>query len=290
MQTIPEYICTNLDTGQSIHFAPTEDFWITSISGENGLDISFSESQSTGQIGTTINGRSVGSKSITVTGDIIKDYDANERLINRIIVVGASLRWTKILGNERWFLDCEAQRLPEVDGEPGLLHFQFRLKCAYPYWRTEETVSTLLGGLQPTWFPTPVSTAGAWYISRYKQDLYTTVTNTGNTETDFKVQLTAMARVLNPMLWHNGKRTFIRLNKEMQAGDRAVISTAESDRGCTYYAADGTEQDGFRFMDINTDWWMTLSPGDNVIRLTADEGRENLTASISAPKGVASSV
>lgn len=290
MQTIPEYICTNLDTGQSIHFAPTEDFWITSISGENGLDISFSESQSTGQIGTTINGRSVGSKSITVTGDIIKDYDANERLINRIIVVGASLRWTKILGNERWFLDCEAQRLPEVDGEPGLLHFQFRLKCAYPYWRTEETVSTLLGGLQLTWFPTPVSTAGAWYISRYKQDLYTTVTNTGNTETDFKVQLTAMARVLNPMLWHNGKRTFIRLNKEMQAGDRAVISTAESDRGCTYYAADGTEQDGFRFMDINTDWWMTLSPGDNVIRLTADEGRENLTASISAPKGVASSV
>lgn len=290
MQTIPEYICTNLDTGQSIHFAPTEDFWITSISGENGLDISFSESQSTGQIGTTINGRSVGSKSITVTGDIIKDYDANERLINRIIVVGASLRWTKILGNERWFLDCEAQRLPEVDGEPGLLHFQFRLKCAYPYWRTEETVSTLLGGLQPTWFPTPVSTAGAWYISRYKQDLYTTVTNTGNTETDFKVQLTAMARVLNPMLWHNGKRTFIRLNKEMQAGDRAVISTAESDRGCTYYAADGTELDGFRFMDINTDWWMTLSPGDNVIRLTADEGRENLTASISAPKGVASSV
>ena len=290
MQTIPEYICTNLDTGQSIHFAPTEDFWITSISGENGLDISFSESQSTGQIGTTINGRSVGSKSITVTGDIIKDYDANERLINRIIVVGASLRWTKILGNERWFLDCEAQRLPEVDGEPGLLHFQFRLKCAYPYWRTEETVSTLLGGLQPTWFPTPVSTAGAWYISRYKHDLYTTVTNTGNTETDFKVQLTAMARVLNPMLWHNGKRTFIRLNKEMQAGDRAVISTAESDRGCTYYAADGTEQDGFRFMDINTDWWMTLSPGDNVIRLTADEDRENLTASISAPKGVASSV
>lgn len=290
MQTIPEYICTNLDTGQSIHFAPTEDFWITSISGENGLDISFSESQSTGQIGTTINGRSVGSKSITVTGDIIKDYDANERLINRIIVVGASLRWTKILGNERWFLDCEAQRLPEVDGEPGLLHFQFRLKCAYPYWRTEETVSTLLGGLQPTWFPTPVSTAGAWYISRYKQDLYTTVTNTGNTETDFTVQLTAMARVLNPMLWHNGKRTFIRLNKEMQAGERAVISTADNDRGCTYYAADGTEQDGFRFMDINTDWWMTLSPGDNVIRLTADEGRENLTASISAPKGVASSV
>ena len=148
----------------------------------------------------------------------------------------------------------------------------------------------MLGGLQPTWFPTPVSTAGSWYISQYKQDLYTTVTNTGNTETDFTLTLQARAKVLNPMLWHNGKRTFIRLNKEMQAGDRAVISTAENNRGCTYYAADGTAQDGFRWMDIDTDWWMTLSPGDNVLRMTADEGRENMTATITAPKGVASGV
>lgn len=290
MQTIPEYLCTNMDTQQSIYFSPSSDFWVTSISGENGLDISFKESQATGQIGKTINTRAVGSKSITVTGDILGDYDANERLINRLIVPGVPIRWTKILGIERWYLDGEAQRLPEVDGEPGLLHFQFKLKCPYPYWRTEESLTTMLGGLRPSWFPTPVSTAGSWYISQYKQDLYTTVTNTGNSETDFTLTLQARAKVLNPMLWHNGKRTFIRLNKEMQIGERAVISTAEKDRGCTYYTADGTAQDGFRWMDIDTDWWMTLSPGDNVLRLTADEGRENMTATITAPKGVASGV
>ena len=116
------------------------------------------------------------------------------------------------------------------------------------------------------------------------------MTNTGNTETDFTLNLTAKARVLNPMLWHNGTRTFIRLNKEMLAGERAVISTAENNRTCTYYAADGTSQDGFRFMDADTDWWMTLSPGANVLRLTAEEGRENLTATITAPKGGASGV
>lgn len=290
MQTIPEYICANLASRQSIHFSPTSNFWVIAISGENGLDISFNESQATGQTGKTITGRSIGSKSITITGDIVGDYDANERLLNRLIVPMAPLRWTKILGTERWYLDGEAQRLPDIDGEPGLLHFQFKLKCAYPYWRTAETLTTMLGGLQSTWFPTPVSTAGRWYISRYKQDLYTTVNNTGNTETDFTLNLTAKARVLTPMLWHNGTRTFIRLNKEMLAGERAVISTAENNRTCTYYAADGTSQDGFRFMDADTDWWMTLSPGANVLRLTAEEGRENLTATITAPKGVASGV
>lgn len=290
MQTIPEYICANLDTGQSIHFAPDTWFWVTDISGEDGLDVSFGESQSAGQIGKTINGRSVGSKSVTVTGDIVGDYDASERLLKRLIQVGVPLRWTKILGTERWFLDGEAQRLPEVDGEPGLLHFQFKLKCPYPYWRTEETVATMLGGLDSTWFPTPVSTAGPWYISQYRQSLYTTVINTGNQETAFTLDLRASARVLNPMLWHNGTRTFVRLNKEMLPGERAVISTTEDARGCTYYAADGTAQDGFRWMDIDTDWWLTLTPGENVLRLTADDGRESLTVTLTAPKGVASNV
>lgn len=290
MQTIPEYICANLDTGQSIHFAPDTWFWVTAISGEDGLDVSISESQSAGQIGKSINGRAVGSRSVTVTGDIVGDYDASERLLKRLIQAGAPLRWTKILGTERWYLDGEAQRLPEVDGEPGLLHFQFKFKAPYPYWRTEETVTTMLGGLDSTWFPTPVSTAGSWYISQYRQSLYTTVVNTGNQETAFTLHLRASARVLNPMLWHNGTRTFIRLNKEMLPGERAVISTEEDKLGCTYYGADGSEQDGFRWMDYDTDWWMTLAPGDNVLRLTAEEGRENLTVTITAPKGVASNV
>lgn len=85
MQIIPEYICANLDTGQSIHFAPDTWFWVTSISGEDGLDVSISESQSAGQIGKTINGRAVGSRSVTVTGDIVGDYDASERLLKRLI-------------------------------------------------------------------------------------------------------------------------------------------------------------------------------------------------------------
>lgn len=47
---------------------------------------------------------------------------------------------------------------------------------------------------------------------------------------------------------------------------------------------------GFRWLDYDSDLWMTLDPGDNVLRLTADEGRENLTATVTAPKGVAAGV
>lgn len=289
MRTVPVHLYTAAD-GRQIRFAVDSDFWLTDVSGEDGMDLDITEQQSSGQTGTTVTGTAVGAKPITLTGAILRDLDANERLLKQLLFPGSAGRWTKITAAGIWYLDVITKHSPDVSGGEHLLNFQFSLYAAYPYWRTEETLTTMLGGLQPTWFPTPVSTAGSWYISQYKRDLYTTVTNTGNTETDFTLTLAASARVLNPMLWHNGKRSFLRLNREMLAGERAVISTAENNRTCTYYAADGSSQDGFRFMDADTDWWMTLSPGANVLRLTADEGRENLTATITAPKGVASSV
>ena len=81
-----------------------------------------------------------------------------------------------------------------------------------------------------------------------------------------------------------------KLNKEMLPGESAIISTVDGSRGCTYRQSDGTEVNGFRWLDYDSDLWMTLDPGDNVLRLTADEGRENLTATVTAPKGVAAGV
>ena len=288
-RTVPVYAFQAAD-GSTIRFAVNSDFWITNLTGDDGLDVEMTEQQSTGQTGKTITGQSVGSRAITVTGSILRDFDANEALLKRLIRPESAARWLKTVDRTTWYLDVLPSHTPDVSGGAHLLNFQFKLKAAYPYWRTVETAATMLGGLESAWFPTPVSTAGTWYISRYKRDLYTPVVNSGSTETGFTLRLTATARVKNPMLWHNGQRSFIRLNKEMLPGEAAVIYTLEGERGCTYRQSDGTEVNGFRWLDYDSDLWMTLAPGANVLRLTADEGRENLTATIHAPKGVAAGV
>ena len=288
-RTVPVYAFQAAD-GSTIRFAVNSDFWITNLTGDDGLDVEMTEQQSTGQTGKTITGQSVGSRAITVTGSILRDFDANEALLKRLIRPESAARWLKTVGRTTWYLDVLPSHTPDVSGGAHLLNFQFKLKAAYPYWRTVETAATMLGGLESAWFPTPVSTAGTWYISRYKRDLYTPVVNSGSTETGFTMRLTATARVKNPMLWHNGQRSFIRLNKEMLPGEAAVIYTLEGERGCTYRQSDGTEVNGFRWLDYDSDLWMTLAPGANVLRLTADEGRENLTVTIHAPKGVAAGV
>ena len=218
---------------------------------------------------------------------LMKEQKALLKKLVRPLTAG---RWCKTVGSTVWYLDVVPAQTPIVSGGANLLNFQFKLKAAFPYWRTEDTARMLLGGMEPAWFPTPVSTAGNFAISRYKHNMYTNFVNDGNAETAFTLYLQAAAKVKNPMLWNNGTRTFIRLNTTMQAHERAVICTADGNRGCRYYTADGAEDNGFRLLDIDSDLWMMLTPGDNVLRMTADEGNENLTAIVTAPKGVASGV
>ena len=165
-RTVPVYAFQAAD-GSTIRFAVDSDLWITNLTGDDGLDVEMTEQQSTGQTGKTITGQSVGSRSLTVTGSILRDLDANEALLKRLIRPKEAARWLKTVGDTTWYLDVLPAHTPDVSGGEHLLNFQFKLKAAYPYWRTVETAATMLGGLEGSWFPTPVSTAGSWYISKY---------------------------------------------------------------------------------------------------------------------------
>lgn len=280
------------DSGETIRFAGDSDFWITEngIDGEDELDVTISEQQSYGQIGTTIAGQSVGSRDITITGAIWGDLQANETKLKQVLTPFAGGQWRKTVNGVTWYLDVVPAQTPKVSGGPYRLDYQFKLHAAYPYWRTLDNNKSMLGGLSSAWFPTPVSTAGSWYISKYKDDLYTSIVNTGNTETAFEYTVKASARVLNPMLWSNNSRTYIKLNIEMQAGESFTVSTKDDTRGCVYRAADGTETNGFRLLDAGSDLFMVLQAGETVMSFTCDDGRENAVAYITAPKGVASGV
>lgn len=298
-------------------FSPDTSFWITEIAGEDGLEININETQSAGSIGTTHDSSSVSSRDLTINGLIIGNCEAEKRKLNLAVRPFTQATLYKIDSNGvKWYLTGEAKstlhteekiavdaidvrfaksipyltRQQPLTDRIGIMPFQFTFHASFPYWRTVETATTVLGGLSSMWFPTPVSTAGSWYISSAKESADTDVYNEGNGETEFRLYLKASAQCVNPRLYNLDTRTYIQLNKTMTVGEMAVISTVSGERGCTYYAEDGTESNAFADLDINSDLEMTLKPGSNILRFTADAGRSNVTASIKAPSGVASNV
>lgn len=303
--------------GTEVSFSPDTSFWITEIAGEDGLEININETQSAGSIGTTHDASSVSSRDLTINGLIIGDCEGGKKKLNLAVRPFTEAILYKTDSNGvKWYLAGEAKstlhteekiaadvinvnfykkvphlrRQQALSDRIGIMPFQFTFHTCFPYWRTVETAVTVLGGLSSMWFPTPVSTAGSWYISSAKESADTDVYNEGNGETEFRLYLKASAQCTNPRLYNLATRTYIQLNKTMTVGESAIISTVSGERGCTYYAEDGTESNAFADLDINSDLEMTLKPGSNILRFTADAGRNNVTASIKAPAGVASNV
>ena len=107
-----------------------------------------------------------------------------------------------------------------------------------------------------------------------------TVTNEGEAHADWTVTFTALSTVKNPYAQDIDTGETVRVLKTMSAGESVTISTEGEELSVTLTAADGTETDGFQYLDIESIPFR-LYLGDNHIKTDADEGGEGLRASIS---------
>ena len=271
--------------GNSITFAYRSAFWITQISGLSSIDVSISESQGAGQIGSTINDQSVQPRDITVNGVLLKDAALNRRSILACVRPGVMGKLTLTQGEESWYIQGAPKRTPKFSDGSGLQSFQFSLRCPYPYWRTVASVPSQIAGLTKL-FRFPFHTGGRWYLSQYSNSLFTTVHNSGGAATEFDITFTAATQVTNPELYHVERQSYIKINKVMAAGEQISVSTVYGRKGVTLRLADGTEANGFKYLDIGSDLNMQLDPGNNTLRCAAENNREGLRVQILAPKGV----
>ena len=271
--------------GNSVTFCRDGPLWLTDIAGTSGTTVSISEAQGAGQIGSTISDQSVQPRDITFTGAVIAETELNRRGMLSCILPGVTGRLTVLQNGESWYIDGAPKSTPEFSDGATVQDFQFTLHCPYPYWRSAEGGSTQIAGLTPL-FKFPFNTGGKWWISQYSQSLFATVTNHGSVPLEFDILLTAATKVKNPEIYHVERGTSIKINRIMAAGETFAISTVYGRKGATLTLADGTKENGFRYLDVTSDLNMQLDPGENTIRYDAENNREGLRVTIDAPKGV----
>lgn len=106
------------------------------------------------------------------------------------------------------------------------------------------------------------------------------MTNEGEAPADWTVTFTALSTVKNPYAQDIDTGEMVRVLKTLSAGESVTISTEGEELAVTLTAADGTETDGFQYLDIESIPFR-LALGENHIKTDADEGGEGLRASIS---------
>lgn len=270
-------------------FSKSGTIWITTLSGFSSNNITISETQATGQTGTTLSGQAIQPKDITIDGVIRGDIAANRRALLATVSPGIPARITVVQGNKSYYLEGVPTKTPEISDGMSEQDFQFAFHSPYPYWQDTDHVNSTVSGLAAL-FRFPFYTGGEWYISKYSEGYYGEVINEGDMAVGFVVSFYASAQVSNPEILHMGTGKKIRLNIDLAAGDRIIVSTVYGQKRVTVLYSDGNAENGFRYLSMDSGLDMEILPGKNLIRHDADEGHSNLAITISAPRGVVSGV
>lgn len=267
--------------GQEIIFDYTNGYLISKPTGIDTLSVSVNESYGINQVGTSVSSEHVESRPVTITGRVVGDaQEQRKKRLLDVIRPGAGRLYC-----DDYYLDVRTTETPTVGPDRSHAQFQVSFLAPHPYWCRESKETGTLMGVEKL-FKFPWNISKPYQFGRMQQKKFVNIRNQGQADIPFTVVMTAMDAVSVPMVQNIVDGKFLRINKDMAAGERIVIEITHS----RTYVTSSVDGDCRGALDIESSLFR-LAPGDNVLKPTTNSGLENLQMDIMfAPEMVGMSV
>lgn len=259
------------ENGGTITFTYYGGYLINKPKGIDTLTVKLNEAQGIDQVGTTVQSVNVQSRPVTVSGILCGDFQSEnkEKLLS---VIRPDLQG-KFYADD-YYLDVYPTATPTIEAKAEYASFQFSLKAAYPYWQLDDSTSATLSGVAKR-FKFPWNISQTYRFGEIVRAQFINIYNGGQVSIPFTATLIALDEVVNPKLTDASTNKFLLLNKTLVAGERVVIEITH-ERVYVTSSVDG-ECRGALSLDSQ---YFRLAVGDNVMKPTADSGRDNLQVDI----------
>lgn len=257
--------------GEALTFSLKSGFVLTDFPLLSGLSVNVGTSQSINQVGGTVESQVIDPKSSTIKGFVIGDGTNGKQ---RLLSIIRPLESGKIVVNGQYEITVYVTDTPTVSPARMFPQFDFGVIAPYPFW--QKTIGTIvpMAGIAGR-FRFPWNITKPYRFGDLLSSYFTNVQNTGQVPTPFDLEITALGDAENPTFEDIETGDVLKLNKALTVGERVVISI-QTDGISATSSKDGDIQG---LIDVDSTLF-SLRPGDNVIRYTADSGRENLTVQI----------
>lgn len=267
--------------GQEIIFDYTNGYLIRKPSGIDTLSVSVNESYGINQVGTSVSSEHVESRPVTITGRVVGDaQEQRKKRLLDVIRPGAGRLYC-----DDYYLDVRTTETPTVGPDRSHAQFQVSFLAPHPYWCRESKETGTLMGVEKL-FKFPWNISKPYQFGRMQQKKFVNIRNQGQADIPFTVAIIAMDAVSVPAIQNIVDGKFLRINKNMVAGERIVIEITHS----RTYVTSSVDGDCRGALDIESSLFR-LAPGGNVLKPTATSGLENLQMEITfAPEMMGMSV
>lgn len=260
----------NADGGEII-FEYGRGYLINKPNGIDTVACKLNEAQGIDQTGTTVQSVNVQSRPVTVSGILVGEFQAeNKDALLSVVRPDLDGRFYA----DDYYLDVRPTATPTIEARPVFAAFQFSLTAPYPYWQKDSSAKATLSGVSYG-FKFPWNQSRKYRFGTVVTAQFINVKNGGQVPVPYTLTFSALNEVKNPQILDAASGKFIRLNKSLSAGERAVIEITH-DRTYVTSSVDGECRGALEL----TSSLYRLAVGDNVLKPTADEGLDNLQVSI----------
>jgi hypothetical protein len=276
---IETLIYTN-ENGESLAFSHTSAFCTQEATGLTDVRSTLYTIHSMGQDGDSYVASRIEGREIDISGSIRERDPVKARELRRKLARVLNPKLDGVLsyqyGDFLRVIGCRAVSSPVVTKKPQDIYHKFSLTltCLKPFWREASErrtdVAAWVGALE---FPVRLPAAGM-SVGYRQPSVIVNVYNGGDVESGIRAEMSAVDTVVNPKILNVATGEFIRFVITLSAGDTLAVSTGYADKWATY-THEGAEDDALKYLDIDSTF-LTLEPGDNLIKYEADSGVDNL--------------
>lgn len=276
---IETLVYTN-ENDEALTFSHTSAFCTQEVTGLTDVRSTLYTIHSMGQDGDSYIASRIEGREIDLSGSIRERDPVKARELRRKLARVLNPKLSGVLsyqyGDFVRVIGCRAVSSPVVTKKPQDIYHRFSLtlSCLEPFWREASErrtdVAAWVGALE---FPVRLPAAGM-SVGYRQPSVIVNVFNGGDVESGIRAEMSAVDTVVNPKILNVATGEFIRFVITLSVGDTLAVSTGYADKWATY-THDGVEDDALQYLDIDSTF-LTLEPGDNLIKYEADAGVDNL--------------
>lgn len=157
--------------------------------------------------------------------------------------------------------------------------FIFTLMCANPFWSNVQDKKVDIALWKGSFhFPLVIPDVKGIIMGYKEPSLIVNVLNNGNIDTGMMIEFRARGTLTNPSLFNINTREWLKIEKEMVAGEVIKINTNFGKKRVEQYL-NGVTTNAFNYLKRGSKF-LQLSKGDNLFRYDADSNLDNLEVAI----------
>lgn len=241
-----------------------------------GLVVNMSLTQGFKQVGESVQGKSVGGRTIKVKGVVFNDVRTRKELMRDVF---APFTAGYLIFENKYKIRVHVKSTPSFSTNKMDGRFMLQLFAPDPFFYSLTEQSEFVGEVEPRFsFPINYAKPHVFGETSPRRDLL--LNNTGNVPVPYSLELTSISGSTNPVLTNLSTFEFLKINGSLGIDDKIKIYRNEDGNLRADLIHDGETTDILSWIDEGSNFY-SLNPGENPVAINDEGGGLGLMTRIS---------